>query len=40
MIIRLAARDAESAAALHLACWQEAYAEIVDPRRLAAITAG
>jgi len=40
MIIRLAEpRDAENAAALHLACWREAYAGIVDRQRLAAITA-
>ena len=39
MIIRVAEpRDAEGGAALHLACWREAYAGIVDPRRLAEIT--
>jgi GNAT superfamily N-acetyltransferase len=40
MIIRVAEpQDAERAAALHLACWQEAYAGIIEPRRLAAVTA-
>jgi len=41
MIIRVAEpADAESGATCHLACWQEACAGIVDPRRLSAITAG
>jgi GNAT superfamily N-acetyltransferase len=31
--------DAESGAACHLACWREAYADIVDPGRLARLTA-
>jgi len=40
MIIRLAEpADAENAAALHLACWREAYDGIIDARRLAEITA-
>ena len=39
MIIRLAEpADAEGGAALHLACWREAYAGIVEPQRLAEIT--
>ena len=40
IVIRLAQpEDAEAGAALHLACWREAYAGILDPQRLAAITA-
>ncbi|HSU34701.1 MAG TPA: GNAT family N-acetyltransferase, partial [Propionibacteriaceae bacterium] len=40
MIIRRARlADVESAAACHLACWQEAYAGIVEPERLAGIVA-
>ena len=31
--------DAESGAACHLACWREAYADIIDPERLARLTA-
>lgn len=31
--------DAESGAACHLACWREAYADIVGPERLAKLTA-
>lgn len=31
--------DAESGGACHLACWREAYADIVDPERLAVLTA-
>jgi hypothetical protein len=31
--------DAESGGACHLACWREAYAGIVDPERLAVLTA-
>jgi GNAT superfamily N-acetyltransferase len=31
--------DAESGAACQLACWREAYADIVDPERLARLTA-
>jgi GNAT superfamily N-acetyltransferase len=31
--------DAESGAACQLACWREAYADIVDPGRLARLTA-
>jgi GNAT superfamily N-acetyltransferase len=39
MIIRPAQpADAESGAACHLACWQEAYAELVEPERLAGLT--
>ena len=39
MIIRAAGlADAESGAACHLACWQEAYAELVEPERLAGLT--
>ena len=39
MIIRRAElADAESGAACHLACWREAYADIVAPERLAALT--
>ena len=39
MIIRLAEpADAEGGAALHLACWREAYAGIMEPQRLAEIT--
>jgi len=39
MIIRVAEpQDAERAAALHLACWHEAYTGILEPQRLAAIT--
>ena len=39
MIIRPAvASDAESAAECHVACWQEAYAELVEPERLAGLT--
>jgi L-amino acid N-acyltransferase YncA len=39
MIIRAARlADAESGAACHLACWQEAYAELVEPERLAGLT--
>jgi GNAT superfamily N-acetyltransferase len=30
--------DAQSGAACHLACWREAYADIVDPERLAMLT--
>jgi hypothetical protein len=40
MIIRRAElADAESGAACHLACWREAYAPLVEPQRLAALTA-
>jgi GNAT superfamily N-acetyltransferase len=40
MIIRPAVvSDAASGAACHAACWREAYASIVDPERLAALTA-
>ena len=40
MIIRRAElADAESGAACHLACWREAYASLVEPQRLAALTA-
>jgi len=40
MIIRRAELvDAESGAACHLACWREAYASLVAPHRLAALTA-
>ena len=39
MIIRRAElADAESGAACHLACWREAYADMVAPERLAALT--
>ena len=39
MIIRRAEpADAESGAACHLACWREAYAELVTAERLAALT--
>ena len=39
MIIRLAApEDAASGAACHVACWREAYDELVEPGRLAALT--
>jgi GNAT superfamily N-acetyltransferase len=39
MIVRPAQlADAESGAACHLACWQEAYAELVEPERLAGLT--
>ena len=31
--------DAESGAACHMACWREAYADIIDPERLAMLTA-
>jgi GNAT superfamily N-acetyltransferase len=31
--------DAQSGAACHMACWREAYADIVDPERLAMLTA-
>jgi len=31
--------DAESGGACHLVCWREAYADIVDPERLAVLTA-
>jgi GNAT superfamily N-acetyltransferase len=31
--------DAESGAACHIACWREAYAEIIAPERLATLTA-
>jgi GNAT superfamily N-acetyltransferase len=40
MIIRPAVvTDAESGAVCHVACWREAYAELVDADRLAALTA-
>ena len=40
MIVRPAApTDAASAATCHLACWREAYAELIEPLRLAALTA-
>jgi GNAT superfamily N-acetyltransferase len=40
VVIRAAQpQDAESGAACHLACWREAYADIVDPARLATLTA-
>jgi GNAT superfamily N-acetyltransferase len=40
MIIRRAElADAAGGAACHLACWREAYARLVEPERLAALTA-
>ena len=40
MIIRPAVpADAASGAACHVACWREAYAPIIEPQRLAALTA-
>jgi GNAT superfamily N-acetyltransferase len=40
VVIRAAQpRDAESGATCHIACWREAYADIVDPARLAMLTA-
>jgi GNAT superfamily N-acetyltransferase len=39
IIRRAEMADAASGAACHLACWQEAYAELVEPQRLAALTA-
>jgi GNAT superfamily N-acetyltransferase len=39
IIRRAEPEDAESGAVCHLACWREAYAELVEPQRLAALTA-